>query len=303
MNNKRLLAAALCCAMLTGCAAAPKQDSGSTPDENASGQTDVVKVISPSEFTASGGCASLSLPGNLAAAAATGSSYEKASESTVFSGSSEDAWQRLLDGRLDVILAYAPDKQTEQALEEQGILMQPIGTDALVFLAGGTQQSPNLTREQIAAAYQNGGTEDWKGYASAPGASSRKLFADIFGADSAGVTVTEGEDTLTAGCPHTAGSLCYTTYLLLKTVSQPEDTAIVAVDGVLPDAQTLTETADSAAYPLQVPYYIACRSGLDENDPVMLFYRWMTSEDGMQWLAQATLSSTQGEVETVSDAP
>lgn len=295
-NRNSLFAAVLCTVLLAGCGAAPVQEgsaAGSASEEPA--QSATVEKIPADGLEAFGGCESLSLPGNLAAAAATGGDYEDASALTSFYGTSEEAWQRLLDGDLDIVLAYAPDSETEAKLKEQGVLLQPVGTDALVFLAGSAQESSAaLTRDEIAAAYK-GSSANWKGYASAPSADSRKLFAQLFGADSAGVQVKDGEDMLTAACPHTAGTLCYTTWLEMQENGIPQGTAVVAVDGIMPTVQTLTEAAGSAVYPLRAQYSLAVCGGLEEDDPAMLFYRWLTSEDGMNWLAEAVAALQGGD--------
>ena len=285
-NGKRWMAAVLCAVLLTGCRAS-SQPAGSAEGSAQTEQPETVTRIPADELTF-GGCESLSLIGNLAAAAATGSTVEQAGAATSFYGTSGEAWQRLLDGELDVALAYAPDSETQAALEAQGIAVQAVGRDALVFLAGGAQQDVTLTKAELAAAYQDGaGT--WTGYAAAPGSDSRALFADIFGEDRAGVQLGTGEDALTAACPHTEQTLCYTTYLEMQENGVPQGTAVVAVDGVLPTAQTLTEA--EGGYPLCASYYIAVRAGLDEREPAMLFYRWVTSERGRQWLAEAADSA------------
>lgn len=301
-NRKYLFAAALCAVLLTGCGAAPVQEGSAAGSASAeSAQSETVEKIPADGLEAFGGCEALSLPGNLASAAATDGDFEDTSALTSFYGTSEEAWQRLLDGGLDVVLTYAPDSETEAKLKEQGVTLQPVGSDALVLLAGSTEESSvTLAREEIAAAYQDS-PESWKGYASAPGTDSRKLFAQLFGADSAGVQVKDGEDTLTAACPHTAGTLCYTTYLEMQENGIPQGTSVVQVDGVLPSAQTLTEVTSSVAYPLRAQYYLAVRSGLEENDPAMMFYRWLTSEDGMDWLAQAVDTPAVGETEDTVD--
>ncbi len=79
----------------------------------------------------------------------------------------------------------------------------------------------------------------------------------------------------------------------------PAYAEIAAVDGVQPSTDMLTEnetedvgSAETAAsYPLQVSYYVACRGDLDDNDPAMLLYRWLESEDGADWLGQAVAQS------------
>lgn len=307
MKWNKLLAVVLCGTLLAGCGTRAMPDgSGSVaPETEMSGM--VVKEIAASEFAAFGGCAALELPGRMAAAAASASSYDATAAFTAFSGSSAQAWQKLLDGELEVVLAYEPSAEQKKQLEEQEILMQPVGTDALVFLVGSAPEQDmtlDLSKQDILAAYQGEEGAAWKGYAAAPGSDSRLLFADLFGTDSAGVTVTDGSDTLTAACPHTNGTLCYTTYLSLQQNGQPENTMLASVDGSMPGAQTLREPGVSEqAYPLQVTYYVACRAGLDENDPAMLLYRWLTSEDGMNWLYTATIHDMQEETADTEDVP
>ena len=300
MKWNKLLAAALCGVLLTGCAPqAVSDDAGSAADQPESANL-VVNEIAVSEFAVFGGCAALELPGRMVAAAATGSRYDETARFTAFSGSSEQTWQKLLDGELEVALAYAPSDAQREQLEEQGVLLQPVGADALVFLAGtdAADIALNFSKQDLLRIYQQGDAT-WKGYAAAPKSDARLLFSDWMGTDCAGVTLDENGETLTAACPHTTGTLCYTTYLSLQQTGLPENTQIVAVDGIVPSAQTLHEPRVSAeGYPIQITYYAACRAGLDENDPAMLLYRWLTSEDGMHWLHQNALADMEQEAAT-----
>lgn len=294
MMKKQLLAVMLCGALLTGCGAtAVPQQNGSSASGSALEQPTVRRVdLDDISF---GGCASLSLAGNLAAAKAGDTSYEAASDKTAFAGSSEAAWQRLLDGKLDAVLAYAPSADTAKKLEEQGISLVEVGTDALVFLAGSSPEDDMIldwTKQDILAAYQQDSASGWTGYAAAAGSDSRRMFAAVFGSDATGVTMQSGADTLTAACSHTTGTVCYTTWLSLLQNGKPDDTRMIAVDGMLPG-----DTAeDGTSYPLTVPYYLAVRPGLEAEEPVMLFYRWLGSDAGREWLASAAVPPAAEEI-------
>lgn len=261
MKCSKLLLAVLCGIFLTGCGAAAE-----IPDV-------ITDTISRSEFPAFGGCQELHLAGTLAASAASGTSYEGASSLIQFSNTNKQAWEKLLAGDLDIILAYAPPEE----IDGETVLMQPIGTDPLTFLAGGTQEPVSLTKSEIIAAYQHEGT--WQGYASAPDSASRLAAENLLGIG--GYTITEDDETLTAACPYTAGTICYTTYLSVREDGKPENTAFAAVDGILPMEE---------AYPYQIQYFAACRAGLEQNDSAMVLYRWLTSEEGIQWLHETTVS-------------
>lgn len=285
--KKQLLAVMLCGALLTGCGTA------TVPQQNGSGvsgsavEQPTVRRVDLDDF-AFGGCEALSLAGNLAAAKAGDTSYEGAQDKTAFAGNSEAAWQRLLDGKLDVVLAYKPSIETQNKLEEQGISLVEVGTDALVFLAGSSPEEDtrlDWTKQDILTAYQQENASGWTGYAAAAGSDSRRMFAALFDSDVTGVTMQSGEDTLTAACPHTTGTVCYTTWLSLLQNGKPENTQIVSIDGILPG--DIAE--DGTAYPLTVSCYLAVRPGLEQNDPAMLFYRWLGSDAGCTWLAEAVL--------------
>lgn len=286
--KKQLLTVMLCGALLTGCstASAPNTNGSGTSADNFVEQSAVAKV-DLDDFTI-GGCTALSLAGNLAAAKAGDTSYQTACDKTAFCGNSEAAWHNLLDGKLDVVFAYAPSDETKQKLDEQGISLIEVGTDALVFLAGTNpeaDQTPIWTKQNLFAAYEKDNASAWTGYAAASGSDSRQLFAAVFGTDASGVTIQSGEDTLTAACPHTAGTLCYTTWLSLLQNGKPNHTEIVGIDGILP-----TETQEG--YPFTVSYYAAVRSDLENNDPAMLFYRWIGSDAGQKWLSEVIVPQT-----------
>ncbi len=208
MKKQILLAAVLCGLVAAGCGSQQTQsESGSAAGsaDTAAEKQNIVTRLPEDEFPAFGGCESLALPGNLAAAAALATDYESAEELTAFYGSSSEAWQRLLDGDVDIILAYDPDEDMQEELEQAGVTMQCVGTDALVFLVpetsaeGGGGQT--ITQDEILAAYSEEESE-WTGYASLPTSSERQLFTQLFGIDSAGVTIQQDGDTLTAACPH-----------------------------------------------------------------------------------------------------
>ena len=286
MKWSRLLAAALSCGILmTGCAAEPKEETGSGQTET---QT-IVESISENQFPKLGGCEALYFPGNLAAAAASKSSFAQAADMTAFTDTNKTAWEQLENGELDIVVAYAPDTETQKRLEEKGFQMQQIGTDALVFLSGGTE-TRSLTVEQLLNAYHNQ-LEGWVSYSSAPNTDARLLFSRVMGTDSVGQTLTEGGETLTAACSHEENTLCYASYLSLLAEGQPKNTTLIAVDGILPNAESILQTNSAGAYPLTVPYYAACRGDLQQDDPISILYQWMTSEAGAQWIAQTAFQT------------
>ena len=269
--KKQLLAAALCCAVLTGCGAAP-EPSGSAQTQIE--QTVVDKISN--DFTL-GSSAALKLPAGLARAAACGETYEEAAREVLTMQNSDAAWDALLVGDVDAAIGYAPSEQQRQRLKEQGITLQKIGTDALVIVAGGIEQPVSLTKSEVLQAFAQQ-SDTWKGYAAAKNTDSRKLFAAVFGQDCAGVTTKQGEDTLTAACPHTAGTLCYMTYAALMQNGQPEQTTVVTVDGKLPDED---------GYALTCDMYAAVRQDAQLNDAETVFVNWLATEKGMAWLHEA----------------
>ena len=144
-------------------------------------------------------------------------------------------------------------------------------------MAGGIEQPVSLTKSEVLQAFAQQ-SDTWKGYAAAKNTDSRKLFAAVFGQDCAGVTTKQGEDTLTAACPHTAGTLCYMTYAALMQNGQPEQTTVVTVDGKLPDED---------GYALTCDMYAAVRQDAQPNDAETVFVNWLATEKGMAWLHEA----------------
>lgn len=282
--KKQLLAAALCCAVLTGCGAAPAKTPTGSAESTQTEETVVDKISN--DFTL--GCgAALKLPAGLARAAACGETYEESARQVLTMKTSDDAWDALLAGDLDAAIGYAPSAEQEQRFKEQGITLHKIGTDALVILAGGTDETVALTKSEVLQAFELQ-SDTWKGYAAAKNADSRKLFASIFGQDCAGVTVQQGEDTLTAACPHTQGTLCYTTYGTLMQNGQPEQTTVVTVDGKLPS---------DADYALTQDVYTAVRADADANDPETLFADWLATDKASAWLHEAVAGTLTEETE------
>ncbi len=272
--KKQLLATVLCCAVLTGCGTAPANNPTGSAESTQTEETVVDKI--PNDFTL--GCgAALKLPAGLARAAACGETYEESARQVLTMQTSDAAWDALLAGDLDTAIGYAPSAEQEQRCKEQGITLHKIGTDALVILAGGTDAPVALTKSEVLQAFTLQ-SDTWKGYAAAKDADSRALFRSIFGQDCEGVTVQQGEDTLTAACPHTQGTLCYTTYGALMQNGQPEQTTVVTVDGKLPS---------DADYALTQDIYVAVRSNADANDPETLFANWLATDKGSSWLHEA----------------
>lgn len=283
--KKQLLAAVLCCAVLTGCGTAPANTPAGSAETTQTEKTVLDKI--PNDFTL--GCgAALKLPAGLARAAACGETYEEAAREVLTMKNSDAAWNALLDGDLDVAIGYAPSAEQEQKLKEQGITLQKIGTDALVILAGGTDAPVSMTKNEVLQAFQLQ-SETWKGYAAAKNTDSRALFRSVFGQDCAGVTVQQGDDTLTAACPHTQGTLCYTTYGSLMQNGQPEQTTVVTVDGKLPS---------DAGYALTQDIYAAVRQGVDQQDPEELFVNWLATDKGSAWLHEAVAGTLAEDTDT-----
>lgn len=111
--KKQLLAAALCCAVLTGCGAAPE------PSGSAQMQIEQTVVDKISDDFTLGSSAALKLPAGLARAAACGETYEDAAREVLTMQNSDAAWDALLAGDVDAAIGYVPSEQQRSVLKSR----------------------------------------------------------------------------------------------------------------------------------------------------------------------------------------
>lgn len=230
----------------------------------------------------------------------TGASAMEA-EAAVTHNKTTGAWLSLIQGdeswygACDLVIAYEPGEQVENAIKESGreILMKPIGKDALVFLANRSNPVKSLTSRQIVDIY-SGTIKNWKDV----GGRDRTIQAFQRARDSGsqnlmeklvmkGTAMAEAPKELVSGemgeliehvsaYDDTGDALGYSVYYYARNMYRKPELTFMAVDGVAPDSGTIRD----GSYPFVNDFYAAVRADEPKDSEAYQLFEWLTSEDG-----------------------
>jgi phosphate transport system substrate-binding protein len=204
----------------------------------------------------------------------------------------------LIDGNCDLNLTARRPSESERALaQEKGveIVAVPVALDALVFLVNVDNPVESLTKEQLLDIYRDeirnwaevgGEAQPIRALRRARDSGSRELFDELM---MKGEQLPEPADAWASDVYDTMGmmgpfsritqepnSLGYSVYYYEHFMAMSPRTRALAIDGVRPDAQTIS----SGEYPLATPVYVAYRAGEAADSPTMKLVQWLLSEEG-----------------------
>ena len=204
-------------------------------------------------------------------------------------------YNQLVDGNFDLLLAYEPSAEALAYAEEAGFTweMQPIGRDALVFIANIDNPVHGLSSQQITDIY-TGKLTDWSelGGNSAPiipyqrnsDSGSQTLF-DLFFPLGEKLMETPKEHVVDsmiglleviADYDNSVDALGYTVYYYLSNMETDKlsRSQVLAVDGVEANNQTIA----SGEYPYTNDFYVVIPADLPEDAPARVLFNWICSE-------------------------
>ena len=210
-----------------------------------------------------------------------------------------NSFHYLSDGESDLLLVSEPDPDVLAELEAEGLRceMEPICTEALVFITNLDNPVDSLTSAQLRAIYA-GEITNWSevGGADVPivafqrnkSAGSQVLMEKLV---MDGVPMMEAPADQIPGemgfliasvrsYDNSANAIGYSVYYYAHDMEMAHGLKLLQVDGVAPDSETIR----SGEYPFRNPYFCVIRADEPENSPARILRDWLLSKAGQQLL-------------------
>lgn len=218
-----------------------------------------------------------------------------------------EAYQRLIEGKTDIIFCAAPSKDQLALAEEAGVQLHltPIGREAFVFFVNSENPVKGLSVEQIQGIY-TGAITNWQEL----GGKNQRIRpyqrAENSGSQSALLRLMEGlplmepekEDriagmggiiTEVASYRNHKNAIGFSFRFYSTEMVENEQIRLLALDGIEPTKETIR----SGEYPISSNFFAVTASPIgepapEENDPELrAFIDWILSEQG-QWIIEQT---------------
>lgn len=212
--------------------------------------------------------------------------------SEVMANTTPDAYQNLIDGKVDIIFAAGPSDEQLEAAKEKGVELKltPIGREAFVFFVNAANPVKGLTTEQIRDVYA-GRITDWAEVGGKPGpirafqrpknSGSQTMLEKIMGSEPPMPAPEEdiatgmgGIISKTADYKNYENAIGYSFLYFATEMVQNGNIRLLEIDGVMPDKQAIRDRT----YPFAAEFY-AVTAGSD-NPNVGRFLEWILSAEG-----------------------
>lgn len=225
---------------------------------------------------------------------------EAVASSEVAFHSADEAYENLIKGRADLVLAPAPSADDVALAKAAGVEFETIlvADDAFVFLTASDNPVDSLTLAQLRQVY-SGAITDWSklggpagpiaAYQLPPGSASQKAMLDLVmrGAPmmDAPTTQTDAADAMTL-FDGQKGAVGYSYGNYVSTVwgdLAQDGIKLMRVDGIPPTPTTIR----SQSYPLSTAYYAVMKKSEPKNSSVRALVEQMASAQGQGVVQQA----------------
>ena len=213
-------------------------------------------------------------------------------DSEVMSNRTPNAYENLINGKVDMIFALAPSDAQINRAKNKGLELKltPIGKEAFVFFVNSKNEVSDLTLNEIKAIY-SGEITNWKEV----GGANDSIRAFQRPADSGSQTTLEklmgdtpimeapSDDIVslmggiieeTADYKNYKNAIGYTFRFYSNEMVQNSAIRHLAIDGVLPTADTIR----SSEYPITSEFYVVTAGS--DNPNIEPFIEWILSEQG-----------------------
>ena len=303
---KRLYCAALALVLALPLAACGGQQAASTPTPGADGGAVVFTRENMPRLDGSTATAPLA---QAAAAVLLGESEEDVADLIDFSRTTE-SYRQLMQGNADLLIAAEPNAAVFDEMEEAGfeVQMEPLATDALVFMVNEDNPVDSLTTEQLRGIY-SGEITNW----SEVGGEDVEIVAFQRNAESGsqvlmeklvmdGTEMTEPpEGYMIASMvglmdavkeyDNSSNAIGYSVYYYAHDMQMAGGLKLLKIDGVAPEAATIR----SGEYPFLNPYYVAMNAAEPEGSMTRVLYDWLLGPDGQKLVDMKGYVSVNGE--------
>ncbi len=224
------------------------------------------------------------------------------------------SYRNLMWDKCDILIASWPAESIFLELKAEAFEyeMEPIATDALIFVVNENNPVDNLTTEQIMGIYTGeitnwsevgGNDEAILPFQRNSGAGSQALMEKLIMGDT---PMMEAPTELVAGSmgelmewvksyDNSSNALGYSVYYYANDMQMADGLKIISVDGVAPTADSIR----AGDYPHLSNYYTVIAADEAENSPARIMFDWLRGAEGQR------LVETQGYVPVMdlSDAP
>ena len=210
------------------------------------------------------------------------------------------AYLNLVDATADLILVANPPSADETAYAQTaGVTLKwdPVALDALVMLVNSSNPVATLTKDQIRGIFMaqitswnavGGGAGQIDPYVRPINSGSQQLFNAVV---MAGLTMPtwppDQTPTMMGGLldavAFDSNSIGYSVYYYVTYQRPTQGAKIIAVDGVMPTAETI----GTRVYPFTAPVLVVIRENLDPNSLAYQMRQWLLSPDGQAVVAKS----------------
>ena len=305
MNMNRyltLIAILLALSLLFGCAKNPPQSTQPTT-EPTTAPTEIQNepfVFTRENFPKMDGSTSLVPLAEAVASVLLGESREDVSDLVNFNRTTQ-SFYNLSYGDCDLLIVSEPSADAYAYMEEEGfeIEIEPIATDALIFVVNANNPVDNLTTEQVRKIYSGeitnwsevgGNDEPIAAFQRNEGAGSQALLVKLIMKD---LPMAEAPKDFVVDSmmglmdsvksyENTANALGYSVYYYANDMQMAEGLKILSIDGVAPNAETIR----SGAYPHTNSYYCVIPANAPEDAPNRILRNWLLSTEGQRLVYQ-----------------
>ena len=303
---KRLSCAALALVLALPLAACGGQQAASTPTPGADGGAVVFTRENMPRLDGSTATAPLA---QAAAAVLLGESEEDVADLIDFSRTTE-SYRQLMQGDADLLIAAEPNAAVFDEMEEAGfeVQMEPLATDALVFMVNEDNPVDSLTTEQLRGIY-SGEITNWSEVGGADleivpfqrnAESGSQVLMEKLVMDGTEMTEPpEGYMIASMGglmdavkeYDNSSNAIGYSVYYYAHDMQMAGGLKLLKIDGVAPEAATIR----SGEYPFLNPYYVAMNAAEPEGSMTRVLYDWLLGPDVKKLVDMKGYVSVNGE--------
>ena len=231
--------------------------------------------------------------GEAAAAVLMGISRSDAARFADFTGT-DSSFGALLEGRADLLIVYEPAAESRRNMPAINSLnMQPIGSDALVFIVNAANPVNNLSVEQVRDIYAGiitnwsevgGPNEPIAAFQRNVTAGSHTLLMSLLMYDTP--LMVPPQHFVYAGMGGMVGAVAqfdggefgigYNVFYYVTEMVKDPNVKVLSINGVAPTQQTI----GSGEYPLTNYFYAVIRPNEPHDSPAHQVFNWLQSPEG-----------------------
>ena len=218
--------------------------------------------------------------------------YENLDEQTVGDfvacSRADEAYERLINGEIDILFGAQPSGKQIEAAKERGVefVLTPIAREAFVFFVNNENPVTGLTLEQIQGIYQKQ-IVDWSGvggndetiipFQRPKNSGSQNIMLSMVMGDKPLPAPLSEE--LTVYKNHTSAIGYSFRYFVTKT-NPIENIRLLSVDGIKPTTMSIR----NGIYPFVIDFYAVTAGSTNENADELI--QWILSEQGQDFVSK-----------------